>query len=360
MNHPELMTGYVSANDPMPEVPPISSPKSKVQYFFDADYLLWKGFAEGFEYCGGSETIRYVFSKVRQDAQDFSIPLPWTSNYRLKAGVLLPKQKRDIQVDFARFHSRSSRKEEAYSLPDSPILPTDWGPNLSRTWALGSFNNIAESIISTGFIKGQLDLKYLCFDLEFGKKIWDVRHFAVRLQAGVRAVSIRERLLIEAANNTDTGNTYSYDASVSNMEIRQKFSGGGPRIGADFNVMFLRYFTWYNTVAACLAVGALDLEQDEQFNPPDGAPFPSAPVPAKSRIHLHTVKPNFQGAIGLQYKSASKERQFLLKVGYEIDYWLNHNQMRRFTATKDVPVSYVKEDGDVAFHGLVVEGGLVF
>ena len=332
--------------------PPEPAGNDSWVFFVDADWLFWKPFAEGYEFAYGNQTIepdnpiqneRYIF-----EPNAYNIHFNFGSNYRIIAGSCLRCLKRDILAKFTRVTASATGRKFAFGNPGGyEIL----GPNLSRPWTLGT-----ESKLAPGYIQARQAEDLKCFDFEFGRVIWDQGPSSYRMQVGARAASLKSTLELHC-EATSPGPSYDYSA-LSDMKIENLFQGGGPRFGGLFDFRIYKGVHWLNEFGYAILWGRFDMKQNETFYPENGTATQEAV--ANLLLTQHTVKQNFQLSTALAYLLQAYSREFKLKIGYEIDYWLNMNILPRFTSAQFSDTVYVRQKGDVYFHGLVGEAGLAF
>lgn len=338
-------------------------PNQEWNFFLIGDWLYWKPFSEGYDYAlinqqNFATTTSHRFF-VNQKPLD--IDFDFSSNYRVVGGAFLPSAKEHILIKFTHVQGDASANKTAYGdivVSDPGVL----GIQLYRTWTLGS-----DTFANPGVVHAKKWIKYLAGDLEFGKLAWQQSFFSLLLAAGVRAVDLKNEMSIHFETTPNLPNAYTL-SGLSDMKIMNKFRGAGLRVGTSLNFQLHKSFVWSNELDASLVLGKFKMRQDELFNQSSSQanPPPNPPIPesAKSRLNQLSLKPNIQLATSLGYSFTGFKHDITLKVGYEIDYWLNMNQMTRFVSEGTAGVLgqffYVREKGDVYFHGVFGEAGVSF
>jgi hypothetical protein len=334
----------------------------KWDYFFLADWLYWKPFSEGYEFAliNQQNFINSTGNRFFVNQKTVDLQFNFCSNYRLIGGAFLPGTQKHVILKFIHVQDSTSGSKVAYgAIPVSD--PGILGTQLYRTWTLGS-----DTFSNPGLASANKTIRYLAGDIEFGKIVWDQEILSLCMQIGVRAVDLKNELRIHFNGSSLTPN-YTL-SGLSDMEIKNKFTGAGVRVGASMDFKLYGNFFWSNEFDGSLVLGKFKTKQRELFNDPislvNPPPNPPVPVTAMSSLNQLSLKPNIQLSTSLGYAFTGYKHEISLKVGYELDYWLNMNQLTRFASEGTEGVLgeffYVREKGDVYFHGIFGEAGISF
>lgn len=355
-----------TSNCPIVVEPPTVCPACEYccdewKLFVLGDWLYWKPFAEGYQYILTNQQFDVVLGadpgRVYIDYNTLVLDFDFTSSYRVMGGAYLPSAEKDVMVKFTHVKDTTSGDFESFGnllSGSTGIL----GSEAFRVWTLGT-----DTTLQPGYISASQLIKYDCGDLEFGKIAWNEKPISLRVQAGVRVVNLKNILQIHC-EETALNAGYSFSA-ISDMEIRNQFRGGGLRLGTKADFRLYDRFIWSNEIDCSLVFGKFRMHQSEFYLPAQGQQLATTTAQESTgKLSQYSLKPNFQLATSLGYSFTHYNNEFSLKIGYEIDYWLNMNQLDRFTGIRKNSDAgkflYVREKGDVFFHGIHVMGGVGF
>lgn len=332
-------------------------------YSVAVDWLYWKPFTEGYEWALANQQLivgddtTTIISREYVDQDPLALEFDFSSNWRVIGSADQFDTGRDITVKFAHIEDSKKGIKNSFGNLDTNLL----GVQFYRNWTLGTDTKNAP-----GMCEAKQTVKYYVADIELGKQIWYRGPISMRMQIGVRGLNLRNQLKIlfqESNGGNAPGYTYS---GISDMVIKTQFEGAGVRLGSFFKFQLYKDFVWKNEVNVALALGRFSVKQTELYNSSIGIVIPQPdPGSAYGNFKQNMLKPNAQLISELGYAFTRPSYQISLKVGYEIDYWFAMNQSNRYTPIGNVVTSrgtllYVRERGDVYFHGVYGEGGISF
>lgn len=215
-----------------------------------------------------------------------------------------------------------------------------WDTNFYYTWfhtqnsnSIGAplaARNVDSLLFGELFVSGSIDwnIHYSMFDWELGRWQYTSKNLALRPHVGIKGGWINQRIKLHHKEN-NTGATDRFN-------LQNDFWGVGPSAGV--NTLWVlgnagnrqeHRFSLFGDFAGALMYG--------HFNIKEKASFFSDGVLSDGSFHANGLSRNLattmlQGAMGLSWDLAfnQEHNHFMMKVGYEFQYWFRQNQLMRF------------------------------
>ncbi|WP_133130642.1 Lpg1974 family pore-forming outer membrane protein [Legionella yabuuchiae] len=172
-------------------------------------------------------------------------------------------------------------------------------------------------------------------NLEFGQHVDFGQFKNIRFHGGVQYARIETNTTVNGVNNADA---VEFPSASYSFGQESKFTGFGPRVGADMSYDFGNGLAVYANSAGALLVGDSDITQTVTTATTD---FATNIVPATgSRT---AIVPELEAKLGAKYTYAMAQGDLSLDVGY---MWVNYFDAQTFvTASGDF------DDSNFAMHG---------
>jgi hypothetical protein len=165
----------------------------------------------------------------------------------------------------------------------------------------------AQDTVST-----DIDNKFDAVNFEFGQMVNFGEKVSTRFHAGLQYADIRQTLSQSAWNSA---NTLDYDYT----NIESKFSGIGPRAGADTNYAFGNGVSIFGNFAAGLLIGDLSTDITVDATDTEGTVTDEATEDASSS---NSIVPEAEAKLGVAYTKPMAQGDLKIEAGYElVNYW---------------------------------------
>jgi len=320
-----------------------ASPEIEDTFWFGTlDILYWHPKIGRTEYAATKNgPVAMYPEKGRIKDHDFK----WDWGFRAGVGMNVPHDHWDLYLNFTYFENDDT--DSSHKTPPATVYAVDgfFGGNFERA-------------------KSHYEVLYLNFDLEVGRNYFVSSRLAFRPHIGVKAMRmhLQERVQYSFSSFEQGG---SLIGEFYRVRSRSDSDAIGPRIGVQ-GTWFLCYgFRLFSEFAAALLYEDDEVRQKERASP--GSSIHNIDIGLKGNEHHFT--PFFQMYSGLSYGRYinNKKVYLLFKLGYEVQYYFNQNQMlepNNFTFGSNSPPStrleYERNGEDVSFYGLTFSTRLDF
>jgi major outer membrane protein len=307
---------------------PDNTPSRGVRLYASGDFLYWHASQDGLEYAVTSN-IPPVIGGSMDDGHLKKPDFKWKPGFRLGLGYDIPRDQWDLYFTWTRLES------EARDHADAPT-----GGSITPIWMPSALSGPLTSA------RSHWDLSYDVIDLELGREFYFTKALTGRPFLALRGVWISQQF------DTD----YDFSSVDADADIRQTFHAPALRAGLNMNWRFTDYLSMLTNVSGSLAYGKFNIHHD------DDVPTGFA-TPVDLRSEFHSVKTNFEAALGLQWDAyfSNNRYHFAITAAYEFITWFNQNQLVNYyfvSPTGDTLVKPLK--GDLSMQGLTLSARLDF
>ena len=169
-----------------------------------------------------------------------------------------------------------------------------------------------DTVADTDTVLTDIDNKFDAVNLEFGQLVNFGEHTSTRFHGGLQFADIRQTL---AQSEWASTNAAEYDYT----NIESKFSGIGPRAGADTSYAFGNGISVFGDFAAGLLIGDLKTTAYSDLTDSTGALVARA---TDTSSVSNAIVPEAEARLGLAYTQPMAEGDLKIEAGYELaNYW---------------------------------------
>lgn len=241
-----------------------------------------------------------------------------------------------------------------------------WDSNLYYTWFHTENSNQAGVDASTGLVtdtmgtygtytsgKAKWDIHFSMFDWELGRWYYTSKNLAIRPHVGIKGGWIDQNIHLSL-----TDAAIPSAPTSANERFKNNFWGVGPSAGV--NTMWVlgsagsamdHRFCLFGDFGGALMYGHFEVKNNQTYTSSAGAVTGGAHVKGLDRNRAVAM---LQGMMGLSWDTAFNRgrNHFMMKVGYELQYWFRQNQLYRLMPnTAESRVS----EATLALQGLTAE-----
>jgi hypothetical protein len=243
-----------------------------------------------------------------------------------------------------------------------------WDSNFYYTWFQTENSNRAGVNPATGFVVDNMggfedyttgkinwDIHYSMFDWELGRFYYVSKNLAMRPHVGLKGGWINQDIHLHLKNE----NAFGLASFKSSDKFENDFWGIGPSFGV--NTLWVlgsagkamdHRFSLYGDAAGALMYGHFEVKHREVQTTRTNV--------VSGGLIIHDLTRNLaaamlQGAMGLSWDTAFNQgrNHFMMKVGYEFQYWFRQNQLSWNDTT--APTFARRLSDDLALQGVVGE-----
>jgi len=206
-------------------------------------------------------------------------------------------------------------------------------------------------------------------DLELGREFWLSKMLTMRPSIGFRVAQINQRYGI-----TYSGGIFGSTLLdlTDNVEMKNHFTGGGPRVGLDtvwnFGCCSPCGGNWgfFGDFAFSLLYGKFKVDQEEYTESP-APPFDTTAI-METNDNFRSVRGVLDLAVGIQWTSLFNDSNYgmLLQLGWEFHQFFNQNQMWRVNRIGDSSTTahgenvFAQSRGDLSTQGVTLTAKFTF
>jgi hypothetical protein len=310
-------------------------PESDNGWYIFADALYWHADVGSSEYAWENDPVvagAVVTGAVRH--LDFG----WSWGFRVGLGVNMDHDMWDTDIYYTWFRTRHSNTAS----DPTPGVVQNFVATDPGTYTSGSVN---------------WKIDYNMFDWELGRWQYYSRNLAMRPHIGVKGGWINQ----DARYRNSTTTLAGVVTATATTQDKNNFWGVGPSGGV--NMMWVlgcagnrmqHRFTLFGDFAGALLYGHFKVDHSEKT-------FSAAGVltggNSPSNLSRNLAVPVLQTQMGFSWDTAfnNEYNHFMLKVGYEFQYWFRQQQMVKPGSNGFTSQTYARVSDDLALQGLTVD-----
>lgn len=284
-------------------------------FFATADFLWWKLYEGGTEYVVKSNSISPIQGKAKQ------FNFNWEPGFKVGAGYVFEHDACDAYIEYTYFKTHARNSTSANFL--FPLVGNE-GFTFNRS-------------------KAHWNVHFQNIDVVVGKSFFVSRFFSLRPFGGL------------ATSWMDQHRYFRFSTLDSNriaLKSKNDFWGIGPRLGLNTRLFYNENLSFYGNLSGNLLWGNF-LNKERENNKSTGVTFYNL------RYQVHRMVPNAAIGIGAVFEDnfADDAYHFMIKVGYESQYWWRQNQLPEFDGST---IAFHTASEDIGMQGLTVELRLDF
>ncbi len=238
----------------------------------------------------------------------------------------------DLDLNWTYIHGKGKNSATApnpnidiTSLPLTDLLYPSWGGPATDTGVTGGFfvNGEGGTGVSSASVNWMLNMNLI--DLHLARSFYISRKITLHPYVGLRGA------LIDQDYRARYESIYGVPPFTGSAQMKAKndFKGLGIHGGFDFLWHFTPNWGVSALVSGSLIYGTFHIKQDYLSN----AAFNDSLSPTEfiTRRHLHQIRSNIEGALGLYWEIEFNQRRNRISMGlyYELSEWFDQNQMTR-------------------------------
>jgi hypothetical protein len=292
-------------------------------FFITADFLWWKLYEGGTEYALKDTVSVADFSLINARGPIKHLNFNWEPGYKVGLGYLFDHDGWELYLDF------TSLKTRAHASTSS---------NVDFLFPL-----IGAQTFSFSKADAHWHVSFYDLDLVLGRNYFVSKYLALHPYFGLTSAWIQQHRQV----------TYTPPSDIA-FKVRSKnnFWGIGPRLGMDSQFYLGRSFSLYGDFSGGLLWGDFHVREKE-FVPSEGLNVYSL------RDNLHRMVATVGFGLGIAYETNFNHdaNHFMVKAGYEGQYWWRQNQMPIYNA---FAIDFTRQSEDLSLQGLTVDFRLDF
>lgn len=296
--------------------------------FVTADFIYWTARQDNlaFAYTGVDPSVSdAVASPVDSRGTTYTAPRKYEPGFKVGLGLNLGHDGWDVFLEYTWFRSNNTDTATAGSLPYQRLVPA--------SVAIPSALDFEILTVTNG--TGSWRFRFNNFDLELGRNFYVSQYLTLRPHIGLKGNWINQ-YFDESGSGVWVGDTplnnlgYGY-GSVSSATINrsQKWWGVGIRSGIDTAWYFDKNWSIFGDFALSGLWGRFNVSGKATIDGTYGTPEIQQFVPVWTGANYHTVKyvGEFQLGLRFDYWFSDDDYHFGLSAAWEVQSWINHNQM---------------------------------
>lgn len=288
-------------------------------FFATADFLWWKLYEGAAEYVIKSQSILPDPGRAKQ------FNFKWEPGFKVGAGYVFEHDSCDFNIEYTWFKTHGSHSTSSNFL--FPLVGNE-GFTFDRS-------------------KGRWKVEFNNIDFVFGRNFFVSKFFALRPFGGMATAWIDQHRYFRF--NT-------LDSNRVSLKSKNDFWGIGGRLGLNTRLFYNENLSFYGNLSGNLLWGKFFVKERER-NRTTGATFYDL------RYTVRRMVPNAALGIGAVFEDnfADDAYHFMIKVGYESQYWWNQNQLPEFGGGfGGLGSAFHTASEDIGMQGLTVELRLDF
>jgi hypothetical protein len=324
-------------------------PESDNGWYLFADALYWHADVGSTDWA-----VKHPNGLVPVSGTDLldvhSLNFKWSWGFKVGIGANIDHDMWDTNFYYTWFHTHNSNSAGLSTEIVAGVIPD--GP---AGYIIDNYGD--SSFFSSGSINW--DIHYSMFDWELGRWHYVSKNLALRPHVGIKGGWIHQNIK-EHLTNVNVTLVATPTGNVLKNHYKNDFWGVGPSVGV--NTMWVlgnagsvlqHRFSLFGDFGGALMYGHFDVKHREGF-------FRSTAPTTDIGFHISGLNRNLavamlQGTLGLSWDTAfNKDRNhFMMKVGYEFQYWFRQNQLVHLTGFETGHL--LRDSDDLALQGITAE-----
>jgi hypothetical protein len=309
--------------------------------YFDLDFLYWKPYSDSLDF--GVSYLDYFFNATnvyRNNGDVKHADFPWKPGARISGGI--SSDSWDGKASWTYFESEGTR--EAFGQNYNPMFGDGLRAiRLFKIWGNGSRNQSYQCDL----LRARYRILLNNIDLDVGKSFSLSKHWSIRPSFGAKGVYLQQKMHVRAE--------LAADEDFSRVHIVNRYLGAGLRAAAETRFLFNRHFFLFAKGAGSLLDGRYLLKLLDIFNQPG---LITEPIRSENRFDRNAVRVCFELSLGgnVAWTFNREKAAILLGAAYELQLWPEQFALPQIYRT----FNYVRQAGDVSFHGLALNSSFVY
>ncbi len=316
--------------------------------FITADFIYWTARQDGMQYAyTGADTVvsPSLVSTIPSKGNTFYPPRKFDPGFKVGLGLNLGHDGWDVFLEYTWFHTNHNNSATSGSLPSQRLIPA-YETQYQMSHQHGHFDF---ELLSFDSMTAKWRLQFNNFDLELGRNYYISQYLTLRPHIGLKGNWYTQNYNVAGFGpwygDTPFGFGYDYtDTESVTTDMKQKWWGVGIRAGVDASWYFDKNWSIFGEWALSGLWGRFDVTEQGAFVGSITTEEAQTSTVLWSGNSFHSVKGVAEFELGLRfdYWFSDDDYHFGISAGWEIQYWMNQNQMT-------IP------NGDLGFQGLDVK-----
>ena len=332
--------------------------------------FYWQATEDGLDYAiengvAAPTTLATTGSLATLSDAEYKNPdFKWKPGFKLGVGYNGTHDGWDLGLMWTHFNGRA-KSHDSEDVDESEVLLPLWSAVSVSTGGDTGGNILFATDIETSW---RLDLNLV--DLELGREFYTSRYLTVRPHIGFRYASLEQHYEVDYRGGTFGTVATGGLGVLDEVEMKNKFTGGGVRGGLDTVWNFgcgCGCGNWglFGNLALSLIYGRFEVEQEETTTG-TAAPFAATSI-LDSTDHFRATRAMLDLALGIQWANLYNEDRYGLTfaLAWEFHEFFNQNQLWRVnrigdTATLHGENVFAQRRGDLSTQGVTFTVKLTF
>jgi hypothetical protein len=288
-----------------------------------ADFLWWKLYEGGTEYVF-KNTVPVTLNHIQGPLKHHQFK--WEPGYKVGLGYLFDFDGWDTYIEFTSFNTHSHRSTFSHVQGLLPLM------------------GLQTALFSHAHSSWKVDFRDI--DFTFGRNYFVSRYLALHPSFGVTSAWITQH----------RHSHYTQGVTINDLKLRSKnnFWGIGPRLETEIRFYLGRHYSVYGNLAGALLWGHFHVKEREE----EIAGTVSDEL-YNLRDNLHRMVPTVGFGLGAAFEThfARDACHFMIKIGYEGQYWWRQNQLPIFNS---FATDFSRQSEDLSLQGLTIDLTLDF
>ncbi len=284
-------------------------------FFATADFLWWKLYEGATEYVIKSKSIFPDPGTAKQ------FNFKWEPGFKVGAGYVFEHDSCNAYMEYTWYKTHGSHKASSNFV--YPLVGNE-GFTFDRS-------------------KGHWKVHFQNLDIVAGRNFFVSKFLALHPFGGLATAWIDQHRFFHFV---------TLDSNRVSLKSKNDFWGIGARLGLNTRLFYNEYLSFYGNFSGNLLWGKFSVREREKSKT-TGATFYNL------HYHVHRMVPNAALGIGAVFEDnfAEDAYHFMIKMGYESQYWWNQNQLPEFGSINN---AFHPASEDIGMQGLTIELRLDF
>lgn len=293
-------------------------------FIVNVDALGWRaqmdGLSAAIEQTVGTEN----FPQSRfTDARFEELKTRWRAGVRAGVGYYFDHDVWDVYACYTYYKGHAKSHENSGT-------PSTSGELLFANWSAASGPASTQLPITVTSFHQKWEARLNMVDLELGRRFRAGKWLVLRPFVGGRGVWLKQNVDIDYFGATG-GSLVTLTQPVSlDVDMKNKFSGGGLRAGLNSEWNMGCGFGLYGNGAVSILYGVFDIDQNETIG--EGSCCSSADVILDIEDSFKSSKAVLDLQLGIRWQTffCNSNNRFAVLAGWEQHIFINQNQLKRF------------------------------
>jgi hypothetical protein len=288
------------------------------EFFITADFLWWKLYEGGTEYALKDE-LNFDENHIKGPVKHLNFE--WEPGYKVGIGTLFDYDSWNLFLNFTSFTTHAHNS--AFSKHDS-LIPL-----------------IGIQTLTFAKARAHWKVDFRNLDFVLGRDYFVSKYLALHPFFGIDSAWIHQHRKLHFEH-----------PSTLKLKGKNNFWGIGPKLGTESQFYLGRNFSIYGDIAGALLWGKFEVDEKE-----DNLSNETEYYDFESHTHRMVATIGFGLGVAFETNFCHDHYHFLIKAGYESQYWWKQNQ---FPIFDDSARKFTRQSEDLSMQGLTAHLRLDF